>query len=47
VTRINPDPDVSRNSYLLGKATAVLGDRKIGELTSQEIVEWRMQLPLG
>ena len=27
--------------YLLGKTTVVFGDRRIGELTSQEIAEWR------
>ena len=36
--------------WLLSKATAVFGDRRIGELTSQEIAEWRMnsltRLPL-
>src|SRR6266496_92077 len=30
--------------YLLSKATAVFGNRKIGELTSQEIAAWRMTL---
>jgi integrase len=33
--------------YLLSKATAVFGERKIGELTSQEIAEWRMTLSPG
>src|SRR4051794_38804553 len=28
--------------WLLSKAIAVFGDRRIGELTSQEIAEWRM-----
>src|ERR671922_570390 len=33
--------------YLLSKATAVFGDRKIGELTSREIAEWRMTISPG
>src|ERR687887_307143 len=33
--------------YLLSKATAVFGDRKVGELTSQEIAEWRMTISPG
>jgi hypothetical protein len=33
--------------WLLGKANAVFGDRRIGELTSQEIAEWRMNLSPG
>ena len=33
--------------YLLSKATAAFGDRKIGELTSQEIAEWRMKVSPG
>jgi len=33
--------------WLLDKATAVFGDRRIGELTSQEIAEWRMTLSPG
>ena len=33
--------------YLLGKATAVFGDRRIGELTSQEIAAWGMNLSPG
>ncbi len=33
--------------YLLSKATVVLGDRVIGELTSQEIETWRMTLSPG
>jgi integrase len=32
---------------LLSKAIAVFGDRCIGELTSQEIAEWRMNLSPG
>src|SRR3989442_12706503 len=38
---------IEKLRYLLGKATAVFGDRKIGELTSQEIAEWRMRLSPG
>ena len=38
---------IQKLRYLLSKATAVLGDRKIGELTSQEIAEWRMRLSPG
>src|ERR671935_1386813 len=33
---------IEKLRYLLSKATADFGDRKIGELTSQEIAEWRM-----
>lgn len=33
--------------YLLSKATADFGDRRIDELTSQEIAEWRMTLSPG
>jgi hypothetical protein len=33
--------------YLLSKATAVFGDRKIGELTSQEIAARRMTISPG
>jgi hypothetical protein len=32
----------SRQSYLLRNATLLFGDRRIGELSSQEIAEWRM-----
>src|SRR5918995_5811780 len=35
---------IEKLRYLLGKATAVFGDRKIGELTSQEIAEWRVEV---
>jgi len=38
---------IEKLRYLLGKATAVFGDRRIGELTSQEIAEWRMTLSPG
>jgi integrase len=33
--------------YLLGKAIATFGDRRIGELTLQEIAAWRMTLSPG
>src|SRR5213078_3175361 len=33
---------IEKLRYLLGKATAVFGDRLIGELTSQEVAAWRM-----
>jgi integrase len=33
--------------YLLSKAITLFGDRKIGELTSQEIAEWRMSVSPG
>ena len=38
---------IEKLRYLLGKATAAFGDRRIGELTSQEIAEWRMRLSPG
>ena len=38
---------IEKLRYVLSKATAVFGDRKIGELTSQEIAEWRMGLSPG
>jgi integrase len=38
---------IEKLRYLLSKATAVFGDRKIGELTSQEIAEWRMTVSPG
>jgi hypothetical protein len=38
---------IDKLRYLLGKATAVFGDRRIGELTSQEIAAWRMNLSPG
>src|SRR5213078_1952981 len=38
---------IEKRRYLLRKATAVFGERKIGELTSQEIAEWRMDLSPG
>jgi integrase len=38
---------IEKLRYLLSKATAVFGDRKIGERTSQEIAQWRMNLSPG
>ena len=38
---------IEKLSYLLGKATAVFGDRAISELTSHEIAAWRMTLSPG
>jgi integrase len=38
---------IAKLRYLLSKATAVFGERKIGELTSQEIAAWRMNLSPG
>src|SRR6266487_3828094 len=38
---------IEKLRYLLSKATAVFGDRKISELTSQEIAAWRMTLSPG
>jgi integrase len=38
---------IEKLRYLLSKATAVFGDRRIGELTSQEIAAWRMTLSPG
>jgi hypothetical protein len=38
---------IEKLRYVLSKATAVFGDRKIGELTSQEIAEWRVGLSPG
>ncbi len=35
---------IEKLRYLLSKATAVFGDRGVGELTSQEIAEWPMRL---
>lgn len=32
---------------LVSKAIAVFGDRRVGELTSREIAEWRMTLSPG
>src|SRR5579862_6936269 len=38
---------IEKLRYLLGKATAVFGDRALRELTSQEIAAWRMTLSPG
>ena len=38
---------IEKLRYLLRKATAVFGDRAIGELTSREIAAWRMTLSPG
>jgi len=38
---------IEKLRYLLGKATVVFGDRRISELTSREIAEWRMSLSPG
>jgi hypothetical protein len=38
---------IEKLRWLLSKATAVFGDRRIGELTAQEIAEWRMNLSRG
>ena len=38
---------IEKLRWLLGKATAAFGDRRIGELPSQEIAAWRMTLPPG
>src|SRR6266511_984737 len=38
---------IEKLRYLLSKATAVFGDRRVGELTSQEIAAWRMTLSPG
>jgi integrase len=38
---------IEKLRWLLSKAVAVFGDRRVGELTSQEIAEWRMTLSPG
>ncbi len=38
---------IEKLRWLLSKAIAVFGDRRLGELTSQEIAEWRMTVPPG
>jgi hypothetical protein len=38
---------IEKLRWLLSKATAVFGERRIGELTSQEIAEWGMNLSGG
>jgi len=38
---------IEKLRWLLSKAIVVFGDRRVGELTSQEIAEWRMTLSPG
>ena len=38
---------IEKLRWLLSKAIAAFGDRRVGELTSQEIAEWRMTLSPG
>jgi len=38
---------IEKLRYLLGKAIAVFGDRRVADLSSQEIAEWRMTLSPG
>ena len=38
---------IEKLCWLLSKAISVFGDRRVGELTSQEIAEWRMTLSPG
>ena len=38
---------IEKLRYLLSKATTVFGDRKVGELTSEEIAAWRMTISPG
>jgi integrase len=38
---------IEKLRWLLSKAITVFGDRRIGEITSQEIAEWRMNLSPG
>jgi len=38
---------IEKLRYLLGKATSLFDERRIGELTPQEIAEWRMTLSPG
>lgn len=38
---------IEKLRYMLSKAITLFGDRKIGELTSQEIAEWRMSVSPG
>jgi hypothetical protein len=38
---------IDKLRYLLSKSIAPFGDRRIGELTSQEIAEWQMTLSPG
>jgi hypothetical protein len=38
---------IEKLRWLLAKAIAAFGERRIGELTSQEIAAWRMTLAAG
>jgi hypothetical protein len=38
---------VGKLSWLLAKAVRVFGERRLGELRSQEIAAWRMTIPPG
>jgi len=38
---------IEKLRWLLGKATAAFGERRLGELTSLEIAAWRMTIPAG
>lgn len=38
---------IDKLRWLLAKATAVFGNRRIGELSSQEVAAWRMTLSPG
>jgi len=38
---------IDKLRWLLGKSVAAFGDRRVGELTSQEIAAWRMTLSPG
>jgi len=38
---------IEKLRYLLGKATAEFGDRRVGELAAHEIAKWRMGLSAG
>src|SRR6266700_5720761 len=38
---------IEKLRWLLGKATAVFGDRPVGELRSEEIAAWRIALSPG
>jgi integrase len=38
---------IEKLRWLLGKATVVFGERRVGELTSLEIAAWRMTVPAG
>jgi hypothetical protein len=38
---------IDKLRWLPSKAVSVFGDRRVGELTSQELAEWRMTLSPG